>query len=89
MEADQTALPHRRAKIVPAPRRKDIFLKKGKGIQLVEVEQAFKIWELGLKYVVILLNWMCTSYMFAISLLGFALDDKNFNKVPFAACHSV
>ena len=24
--------------------------------------------------------------MFAISLLGFALDDKNFNKVPFAAC---
>ena len=34
MEADQTALPHRRAKIVPAPRRKDIFLKKGKDIKL-------------------------------------------------------
>ena len=58
MEVDQTALPRRRAEIVPAPRRKDIFLKKGKGIQLFEVEQAFKIWELGLKYVVILLNWM-------------------------------
>ena len=51
MEADQTALPRRRAEIVPAPHRKDIFLKKGKEIKLFEVEQAFKIWELGLKYV--------------------------------------
>ena len=75
MEADQTALPRRRAEIVPAPHRKDIFLKKWKEIKLFEVEQTFKIWE--------------RLDMFAISLLGFALDDKNFNIVSFAAWHSV